>query len=51
MGWDKWTISRNEKPGYGLDDRVFKSRKGLGIFLFTTVSNRLWGSPSLLSNG
>jgi hypothetical protein len=32
--------------GYGLDDRVFESRYGLGIFLF-----RLWGPPRLLSNG
>jgi hypothetical protein len=24
--------------GYGLDDREFESRQGLGIFLFTTVS-------------
>jgi hypothetical protein len=25
--------------GYGLDDRGFESRKGLGIFLFTTASS------------
>jgi hypothetical protein len=24
--------------GYGLDDREFESRQGLGIFLFTTIS-------------
>jgi hypothetical protein len=30
--------------GYGLDDRRFESRQGLGIFLFTTAS-------ILLSNG
>jgi hypothetical protein len=24
--------------GYGLDDRGFESRQGLGIFLFTTES-------------
>jgi hypothetical protein len=24
--------------GYGLDDRGFESRQGLGIFLFTTAS-------------
>jgi hypothetical protein len=29
--------------GYGLDDRVFKSRYGLGIFLFTTVSRPALG--------
>jgi hypothetical protein len=36
---------------YGLDDRVFEFREGLGIFLFTTVSRTAVGSPSLLSNG
>jgi hypothetical protein len=30
--------------GYGLDDRGFKSRKGLGIFLFTTASRPALGS-------
>jgi hypothetical protein len=34
--------------GYGLNDLGFESRKGLGIFLFP---DRLWGPPSLLSNG
>jgi hypothetical protein len=39
--------------GYGLEDRVlwFDSRRGLGIFLFTTRLQRLWGPPSFLSNG
>jgi len=31
--------------GYELDDRTFKSRQGLGLFLFTTASK-----PNLLSN-
>jgi hypothetical protein len=29
--------------GYGLDDRVFKCRQGLGIFLFTTESRPALG--------
>jgi hypothetical protein len=29
--------------GYGLDDRGFESRQGLGIFLFTTVSRPALG--------
>jgi hypothetical protein len=29
--------------GYGLDDRRFESRQGLGIFLFTTVSRTVLG--------
>jgi hypothetical protein len=29
--------------GYGLDDRRFESRQGLGIFLFTTVSRPALG--------
>jgi hypothetical protein len=29
--------------GYGLDDRAFESRKGLGILLFTTVSRPALG--------
>jgi hypothetical protein len=29
--------------GYGLDDREFESRQGLGIFLFTTVSRENLG--------
>jgi hypothetical protein len=33
--------------GYGLDDRGFESRQGLGIFLFTIVSRLdLWPTPS-----
>jgi hypothetical protein len=32
--------------GYGLDDRVFKSWRGLGIFLFTTASRTALG-PTL----
>jgi hypothetical protein len=32
-----------EALGYGLDDRVFESRHGLGIFLLTTASRpALW---------
>jgi hypothetical protein len=39
--------------GYGLDDRGSRVRllAGLGIFLFTTASRTVLGSPSLLSNG
>jgi len=33
--------------GYGLDDRWFESRQGLGIFLFTTVSRPPLGSTQL----
>jgi hypothetical protein len=29
--------------GYGLDERVFESRQGLGIFLFTTVPRPTMG--------
>jgi hypothetical protein len=29
--------------GYGLDDRWFESRQGLGIFLFTTASRPALG--------
>jgi len=29
--------------GYGLDDRVFESRQGLGIFFFTTTSRSALG--------
>jgi len=28
----------------------FVSLRGLGIFLFTTASRRLWGPPSVLCN-
>jgi hypothetical protein len=31
-------------PGYGLDDRGFESRQGLGIFLFTTASRPTLGT-------
>jgi hypothetical protein len=37
--------------GYGLDYRGFESRQGVGIFLLTTESRRLWGPPSFLSYG
>jgi hypothetical protein len=45
--------------GYGLDDRRFESRQGLGIFLFTTVSRLALGptqppiqwEPEVLSLG
>jgi hypothetical protein len=39
--------------GYRLEDRVrgFGSRQGLGIFLFSTGSERIWSPPSLLSSG
>jgi hypothetical protein len=37
--------------GYGLDDRGFESRQGLGIFLFMTASRPGVGPPSLLANG
>jgi hypothetical protein len=37
--------------GYGLDDHGFESWQGLGIFLFTTVFDWLWGPYSLLYNG
>jgi hypothetical protein len=30
--------------GYGLDDRGFESREGLGIFLFTTASRLALGT-------
>jgi hypothetical protein len=33
--------------GYGLDDRVFKSRQRLGIFLFTTASRTALGPTQL----
>jgi hypothetical protein len=29
--------------GYGLDERKFESRQGLGIFLFTTASKSALG--------
>jgi hypothetical protein len=32
--------------GYGLDDRGFESRQGLGIFLFTTASRPDEASPA-----
>jgi hypothetical protein len=31
-------IAQWYNAGYGLDERGFESRQGLGIFLFTTVS-------------
>jgi hypothetical protein len=31
------------EPGYKLDDREFKCRQGLGIFLFTTASRPALG--------
>jgi hypothetical protein len=39
--------------GYGLDDRGGGVRVpgGLGFFSFPSRPDRLWGSPSLLSNG
>jgi hypothetical protein len=37
--------------GYGLDDRRFESRQGLGTFLFTTVSRPALEPNHLLSNG
>jgi hypothetical protein len=37
---------------YGLDERGFESRQGLGIFLFTTAMSRKAGDPpTLLANG
>jgi hypothetical protein len=35
--------------GYGLDDREFESRQGLGIFIFSTVSRPALGptQPSM----
>jgi hypothetical protein len=36
---------------YGLDNWGFDSRQGLGTFSSTPCSERLWGPPSLLSNG
>jgi hypothetical protein len=33
--------------GYGLDDRGFESRQGLGIFLHTTVSRPALGPTKL----
>jgi hypothetical protein len=36
---------------YGLDDRGFESRQGLGIFSSPLRQDLLWGPPSLLSNG
>jgi len=36
---------------YGLDDWEFESREGLGIFSTPSHPERLWGPPSLLSNG
>jgi hypothetical protein len=36
--------------GYGLYDRWFESRQGLGIFLFTVVSRQALAPPRLLSN-
>jgi hypothetical protein len=37
--------------GYGLDDQGFESRQGLGFFFPPPRPDRLWGPPSLLSNG
>jgi hypothetical protein len=37
--------------GYGLDDREFESREGLEIFSSPPCPDRLWGPPSLLTNG
>jgi hypothetical protein len=32
-------------------DDLFDSRRGLRIFLFDTISDRIWGPPNLLSIG
>jgi hypothetical protein len=40
------------EPGCGLDGVLgFDSQRRLGIFLFTTASERFWVPTSLLSNG
>jgi hypothetical protein len=55
-------LERNEiniDLGYGLDDRLFHSRRGLGIFLFTTAYRLALGPtqppiqwvPAALSHG
>jgi hypothetical protein len=43
-------IARVIALGYGLDDRKFESREGLGILLFVNVSRPPLGPPSLLNN-
>jgi hypothetical protein len=37
--------------GYGLDDRRFESRQGMGIFLFTTVQTGSRAHPASYSMG
>jgi len=39
-----------ERPGYGMDNEGFESRKKQEIFLSTKIPNRLYGLPSLLSS-
>jgi len=36
--YDYFYINSGIALGYGMDDRGFDSRRGLGIFLFTTAS-------------
>jgi hypothetical protein len=40
-------------PGYGLDDREVGVRVPVGLIIFSSPRrpDRLWGPPSLLSNG
>jgi len=49
----KWLNHAKNHPNNGLDSRGsgFNSRLELGIFLFSTASDRNWSPPSLLSNG
>jgi len=43
-----WPFS---KLGYGMGDRGFESRQGLGIFPFTTATRPALGPTNLLSSG
>jgi hypothetical protein len=49
--WVPYILSIFLPPPHELDDREFDSRKGLGIFVFTTLSRPALDPPSLLSNG
>jgi hypothetical protein len=43
--------SGNIVPDYGLDDRGSIPDRGKGFFFQPLRPDRLWGPPSLLSNG
>jgi hypothetical protein len=46
-----WVSSGSIVSGYGLDDRGSIPGRGKGFFLYPLCPDRLWGPPSLLSNG